>query len=282
MARRKASPSGRKRKRKQKRSDAEYIASAKNLASLVPSLRPLAKRKRLKPAEKARITRREKQLKGIPDIFPVTARQAKHLKGQVIFKGVQGIQLRNVPVGSKIRIKGKEITVAEPNGRKWLYWHLSRATVRSKRGMKAAGKAAFQQQFPIEIVSELAAVAFKTKSVVQIQLWAHAGIVGSPQHTIEEFIGWVNQRWSAGRYIAQSKYSNESDPGKWVNGIAILLEDPEYTRKRAEALAKNKNVLHDLEAAGLRAREKERRRLAKKGLLDTIGTPLPKKRKKRK
>lgn len=279
MARRKSPPSYRKRKRKQKRSVAEYVASAKNLSSLVPSLRKLAKRKRLSPIEKARITRRERQLKGIPDIFQVTARQAKKLKGQLLFPGVQGIQLRGVTPKAKIAFKGKNLTI-EDNGRKWIYWHLSRATVRSKRKFKAAGKQAFQHQFPIELVAELAAEAFKKLNVVQVNLWAHAGIVGDPHHTLNEFVQWVNEKWSAGRYIRTSQFGGDSDPGKWINGIAVLLEDENYARKRAEALEKNKNVLADMDRLGLKAREKERKRLASKGLLDVTGKKLPRKKTK--
>lgn len=279
MARAKKPPSIRKRKRRKQRSDAEYAASAKNLSSLVPSLKKLGKRKRFTAIEKARVTRFETKLKGIPanQLFPLKTRQAKKMRGQELFKGVQAIQLRGVQPGSKIQFKGKNINITEPSGRKWVYWHLSRAKVRSRRGMKEAAKRAFQNQFPIELVQELAAEAFKTLKVVQVNLWAHAGIVGDPHHSLSQFSQWVNEKWSAGRYMRLSQYGGDSDPGKWVNGIAILLEDENYARKRAEALEKNKNVLPELRAKGLAAREKERKRLAKKGLLDVAGTPLPKK-----
>lgn len=286
MARRKRLPQYKKRRRKAKRSDAEYIKSAINLSLLVPSLRPLAKRKKLKSVEKARITRKERILKGVPNIFPVSRQQAKKLGNQTFATGVQGIQLRGVPENANIQFKGKDIVV-EYNGRRYLYWHLSRATVRSRRGMRDAGQSAFNQQFPIDIVAELAEKAFKTENVVQINLWAHAGIVGNPQHTVEEFIQWVNDKWSAGRYISTvtnantgNTYSTSSDPGKWVNGIAILLEDAEYAKRRKALIRKHKHVQEDLEAAGRAHRERERKRLAAKGLLDVAGTPLPKKKRK--
>lgn len=282
MARRKAPPSYRKRKRSKSRSDAEYIASAANLSALVPSMRKLAKRKRLKPTEKAAITRRERQLKGIPNIFPITAQQEKKMKGQTIFKGVRGIQLRGVPADAKIRFRGKNLSVEE-NGRKWIYWHLSRAVVRSKRKMKAAGGAAFAQQFPIELVAELAAEAFKSLDVVQVNLWAHAGIVGDAHHTLEEFVQWVNEKWNAGRYVRTSIHGGESDPGKWVNGIAILLENEEYRRKRAEALEKNKNVLSDLRKEGLAYRKKEAARMKREAKQAAKSVkPKPPKKGKRK
>ena len=277
MARRKPPSYRRKRKRKAQRSDADYIKSAQNLSLLVPSLRPLAKRKKLRAVEKSRITRKEKILKGVPNIFPVSRQQAKKLGNQTFATGVQGIQLRGVPQDAKIDFKGKDIVV-EYNGRKYLYWHLSRATVRSRRGMRDAGRRAFEQQFPIEIVTELAETAFKQGNVVQVNLWAHAGIVGDPHHTLGEFVQWVNQKWSAGRYIRTSIYGGDSDPGKWVNGIAILLEDAEYAKKRKALIRKNKHVQEELEAAGRSHRESERKRLAAKGLGMDL-QPLPKKRK---
>lgn len=269
----------RKRRRKAKRSDADYILSAQKFKTLVPSLRALAKRKRLTPIEKARITRKEKILKGVPDIFPVSKQQAKKLGDQVFATGVQGIQLRGVPRDAKIDFKGKDITV-EHGGRKYLYWHLSRATVRSRIGMRNAGRRAFEQRFPIELVSELAETAFKQGGVVQINLWAQAGIVGDPHHTLSEFVQWVNAKWSAGRYVRTSIHGGDSDPGQWVNGIAILLEDKEYAARRKRLIAENAHVQRDLEAAGRAHRAREKKRLAAKGLgLDL--QPLPTKGKSR-
>lgn len=276
-----AGQSSGKRRRKRNRSDADYVASAAKLAPLVPSLRPLAKRKKLKAAEKSAITRKENILKGVPNIFPVSRQQARRLRGQTFATGVQGIQLRGVSPDAKIRFKGKNIYV-EDNGRKWLYWHLDRHTVRTRTGMREAGRKAFLQQFPIEQITDLAARAFKTKNVVQVNLWAHAGIVGDAHETLEQFVLWVNEKWSAGRYLRVDLQGGNSDPGKWVNGIAILLEDEEYARRRAEKLEATKNVLSDMQKLGLQARERERKRLAAKGLLDVLGTPLPKPKRRKK
>lgn len=288
MARRKRLPHYKKRRRRLKRSDADYINSARSLSALVPSLRPLAKRKKLKSIEKSRITRKERILKGVPNIFPVSRQQAKKLGNQTFATGVQGIQLRGVPQDANIEFKGKDLTV-QYNGRTYLYWHLSRATVRSRRGMRDAGRRAFEQQFPIDIVSELAETAFKTKNVVSVNLWAHAGIVGNPQETLSEFVRWVNEKWSAGRYISSitnentgHSYSIASDPGKWVNGIAILLEDKAYAKRRKALIKQNKNVIPEMEAMGRAARAKEKKRLAAKGLADITGKKLKRKKGKRK
>jgi len=249
---------GKKKKKKPVRTDADYLASAKALSKLVPSLKKLASRKTLtapykppKPGAKKRtreqirkaniriIKRREKQLQNIPFLVPVTKQQAKRLGRRKLFlPGIQAIQLRNVEEGSKITITKRGDIAVQDGPQHWIYWTLDRATVRSKPGMRAAGADAFNKQFPIEKLSDLTALAFKNYNVKQVHLWAHAGIVGTGFMDVKQFIMWVNEKWQQGRYITVREnaekeiYSDPSDPGKWVNGIAILVENPEYTRKR--------------------------------------------------
>lgn len=218
------------------------MASAKQLSRLVPSLKKFKTRKRLRKSEKATIRRREKQLKNIPFLVPVTPPQAKKLKLRKLFlPGVQAIQLRNVSPNASVKItKRGDITVMD-HGRRWIYWGLDRETVRSRAGMRDAGRDAFAKQFPIERVSDLTAEAFKRYKVQQVHLWAHAGIVGEAFEDLPSFIMWVNEKWNQGRYVStqhqvgnKNIYSNPSDPGKWVNGIAILVEDENYSRRRRD------------------------------------------------
>lgn len=233
-----ASSKKRKKKKKQPRSDASYLQAAKQLSPIVPKLRKYRKRKTLTRYEKSAITRREKQLKNIPFLVPVTKQQARRLKKKLFLPGIQAIQLRNVPEGSKIRFKKRgDIEIISATGGRWIYWSLDRDTVRSRRGMREAGKAAFDKRLPIEKVSDLTELAFKNYNVQQVHLWAHAGIVGDAFQDVQQFIMWVNEKWNAGRYMGSreeslGRFSNPSDPGKWVNGIAILIENPEYTKRR--------------------------------------------------
>ena len=228
-----------KRKRREKRSDDSYLKSARELSKYVPKLTKYKRRKTLTRYEKSAIARRERQLKNIPFLVPLTKKQARKVGRKKLFlPGIRAIQLRNVPEGSKIRFnKGGDISVVT-NGQHWVYWSLDRETVRSRRGMRHAARMAFEKQFPIEKVSDLTEAAFSRFHVQQVQLWAHAGIVGDAFHSVKQFILWVNEKWNAGRYMGTQErlsgdiYDNPSDPGKWVNGIAILLEDPEYTKRR--------------------------------------------------
>ncbi len=240
------------RKKKPIRTTDDYLSSARDLSALVPSLKKFRHRKTLKKSERATIRRRERQLKNIPFLVPVTKQQAKKLKRRKLFlPGIQAIQLRNVEPTASIKIVGGDITVKQ-NGQHWIYWSLDRDTVRSRRAMRKAGEAAFNKQFPIEKVSDLTAAAFKRYKVQQVHLWAHAGLVGDAFHSIEQFIMWVNEKWNQGRYISSRYraggdiYTEPSDPGKWVNGIAILIENPEYTQARNKLDAqtqKNKRVV---------------------------------------
>lgn len=247
--------SGKKsRRRKSVRSDADYAASVKGLSSLVPALKKLKNRKHFTPQEKRRIRYREKQLRDIPDLVPVSAEQAKRLGTKRLFKrGVRAIQLKDAE-GSKIKINKKgEISVSNPN-QSWIYWPLSRDTVRSKRKMREVGPAAFNKQFPIEKLSDMAVKAFKKWDVKEIHLWSNRGAVGTGFEDAGSFIMWVNEKWQHGRYVSTvtnentgTRYENPSDPGRWVNGIAILIENPEYTRKkkalkRAERAARRNKI----------------------------------------
>ena len=226
------------RKKKGKRPTESYLTSARIYSRYIPAMKKYKNRKSLKPHEKAAIARREKQLKGIPlgTLYPVTKKQARKFKGKLFLPGIRAIQLRQIPEGSTVKFKGSEIFVTEPGNQRWIYWPLDRETVRSRSGMRRAGQQAFDKRFPIEKVADLTALAFKRMHVQQVRLWAHAGKVGDTFHDVDVFIRWVNEKWSQGRYMTSGPpgYEDPSDPGKWVNGIAILLEDPEYTRKRKE------------------------------------------------
>jgi hypothetical protein len=114
--------------------------------------------------------------------------------------------------------------------------------------MREAGAQAFNKQFPIERVADLTAKAFAKYNVQQVHLWAHAGVVGDAFKSIEQFVMWVNEKWNQGRYVTTrfssygDIYSEPSDPGKWVNGIAILIENPEYTKRREQVNAELKST----------------------------------------
>lgn len=240
-------------RRKRTRSTADYLRSAKSLTAFVPSLKKFNKRKTLTKSEKATIRRREKQLKNIPYLVPLSKAQAKKMTRRKTFlPGVQAVQLRGVGYDADVKFHGGDIEVRE-HGEHWIYWSLDRDTVRSRKGMRDAGEEAFSETFPIEKLSDMTREAFKRYHVKEVHLWAHAGIVGDGFQSLNQFVMWVNEKWNNGRYVTVRQntcgdiYSDPSDPGKWINGIAILLEPKEYTQRRDALDAQEKAQAAKLE-----------------------------------
>lgn len=232
------------RKKKSNRTIESYLNAARDLSKIVPKLAKYRKRKTLKPAEKAAISRREKQLKGVTHLHPVTKQQARKLKKKLFLPGVRAIRLRGVPPNAKLKISKKGDVEIIYNNMRWIYWALDRDTVRSKSGMKKAGTDAFEKQFPIEKISDMATTAFNKMNVQGVSLWTHGGRSDAVFDDLPAFIRWVNEKWSAGRYMRTNQYGemqDSTDPGLWVSGLAILIEDPEYTKRRKAANAENEN-----------------------------------------
>jgi hypothetical protein len=220
------------RQKRERAQSKAFVERAKKLAPFVPSLKKVSRKKRLTQAEKSEVTRYTKKLKYARNLHPVTKKQAKKLKGQLYAPGVQAIQLDDVSSTAKLGTIGNDLLISS-NGRTWIYWKLDKETVRSKAGMKGAGKKAFDKKFPIERIAEMAERAFKTYNVKQIHLWGHSGRVGPGFQDFGAFMLWVNEKWQAGRYIETltsaggREYENPSDPGKWINGLAIWIEPKE-------------------------------------------------------
>lgn len=117
--------------------------------------------------------------------------------------------------------KKKPDLLFSANGRTWLFWDINNP--REKAEMKGAAAKAFNNQFPIERVAKLAKIAFDKFEVKQIHLWAASGPVGQGFVDLQAFVDWVDDKWSAGKYVNDKGYS--SDPEKWINGIAVLIDE---------------------------------------------------------
>lgn len=212
---------------RQKRPTDSYILAAKRLAIFAPSLRRYKNRKKLKPAEKSAIARKEKILRFTDHLKPLTKKQARALKGKTFAPGVQAIQLRNTAPDAKVKVIDNDMFVTS-NGRLWLYWKLTRQDVKSKRLMNKAARVAFEMQFPVERVAELARIAFKKLKPIAVHAWTPAGRANNGFESIEQFVMWLNEHWQAGRYATTNPTTGEtsySDPDAWLNGIAILLHE---------------------------------------------------------
>lgn len=224
-----------KKKKPEKRPVSSYVESAKRLAKFAPGLKKYKRRKTLNQWERAAITRKENALRfHTTTLIPVPKKLQKEFKDQLFIprrfdkktkryvegtttQGIKAIELRGMSSNTKLYSLNKDMKITS-NGRTWLLWKLNRDDVKTRRGMTKAVQAAFNKQFPIERVAELAKIAFDELNPREVRLWAPSGPVGDRFEDLKAFTGWLAENWNTDRYSAQEK---------WVNGIAILLRDDE-------------------------------------------------------
>lgn len=209
---------------RRKRPTKDYIDTAKRLAAFVPSLKKYKRRKTLTRWEKAAITRYANKLKYTDHLVRLNKRQYEELKDYTPGYGVHAIQLRNTGANTKINFVQNNLFVTS-NGRTYLYWHMGRAAVKTESGMTKAARKAFERQFPIQRIAELAQVAFEELNPLAVYLWAPTGRVGQGFASLRQFMLWLHENWNTGRYTNQEK---------WVNGIVILLRDEHESENEEE------------------------------------------------
>lgn len=213
--------------RRKKRLTSDYIASAKRLAKFAPSLKRYGHRLTLTRYEKSAIARKEKILRKVDQLIPVTKKQARLLKGDLYAPGIRAIQLRNTSAHAKIKVK--EDLIVTSNDRTWVYWKIDKETARTKKDLAAVAKEAFEAKlFPIEKVSKLAEIAFKKLKPISVALWTKYGRADAEFTDFKVFMRELDDKWQAGRYVEEAgRYVDDytSDPGSWLKGIAILVHE---------------------------------------------------------
>lgn len=209
------------RRKKPNRTVQEYIEAAKRLAKFAPSLQKYKRRKTLTKYEKSAIARKEKILRYVDHLVPLTKQQARKMKDQLFAPGIRAIQLRDTSPGARIEKINKDMIVTS-NGRTWLYWKLEKLDTQNwKRKRKTVfGEAAqtyFQESieaFPIEKIERLVKHAFKKiPKKKQIHLWTKSGRVAKGFTGINAFMDWL-----LSEHVRAYRNTDE-----WVNGIAILV-----------------------------------------------------------
>lgn len=201
-----------RRNKKTKRSDADYLQSAKTLSTVAPALKKYKRRKKLTRWEKGAITRKEKAVKYADNLIPVADKNKKKFKKFFYAPGVQAIQMRNTGRNVTIQAFQDDILVTS-NGRTWLYWSLDNVR---PAGMTKAAETVFgvRGAFPLEQILELASRAFSKPQTLAVGLWTAQGRVGEPFPSMRQFLEWITLQ-----------YSSYVDVEKWVNGIAIMVSD---------------------------------------------------------
>lgn len=236
--------STRRKSKKPKKTDAEYIENAKNLDKFVPGLKKYRRRRKLKPSEKGYITRMVNALRFTDHLIPVTKKQYRHLKDELYIPrtpdrvkkdrygnetiipgkpvhGVRAIRLKGMSSTTKlITVKATDLTIAS-NGRKWIFWKLDKLGDKQwRRTVEKAAETAFHsaaEAFPVEKIAKLAELAFKNITQPKaIYLWTRHGPVGNPFRDLNSFMDWLTET-----YMRAYKETDE-----WMNGIAILVHGP--------------------------------------------------------
>lgn len=226
------------RQKRERAASKKSIATAKKISSVVPSLKKLASKTRLTPAEKAKITRYAKEVAHVNTLRPISKKVAREHPEYLFKKGVQAINFSNVSSTAKVEYTGDGFFI-ESNGRTWLYWPIHKKTKRTiKNDLRSNAEKIFNAQFPIEQAAALAEKAFKNPKVEAVSLWTHAGRADATFATLNQFVFWMNKRWQAGRYVTirEGGYEQASDdPGAWINGIAIQLRQAQKKIKKTQA-----------------------------------------------
>lgn len=146
------------------RSDASYVLAAKSLANVAPSLAKYKRRKKLKPAEKAAISRMERKINDITykandgkGLIPVSKSQAKRLpKSALIGGGIRALIPQNF-LGSnqKISFAGGKLSMMAAEGRRYYF-----VPVKNRDNLKPTAEKIFDT-YP--------------KRKIQINLWTVSG-----------------------------------------------------------------------------------------------------------
>jgi len=247
------------RHKKERAASKKALKTAKDLSKYVPALKPLAKKTRLTPQQRAQVTHYAKALSGVTNLVPVSKSYAKKHKDELFVPvvgigkgkaarrvhGIQAARFRNASENAKYDMTDDNLVI-ETNGRTWVYWRLDIDEIRNKNGkLVKAGGAAFDKKFPIERVVELAQIAFDNMEVKAITLWTHAGRIDSTFADLKAFIRFVHQHWQAGKYVRfddEGEISDTSDPGKWIHGLAIWVDKlPPKKRKKGKQKGKRKS-----------------------------------------
>jgi len=240
-----------------RRPDADLIASAKEMARYVPSLRPLKKRKRLKKWERSKITRYERALKGSYNLEPLTAKQARALRDVVYtgnieikrgprkgqhreVRGIAAIQLANTGEKVKINVTENRDMFITTNGRTWVYWQLDQLGEKeyeqyldecydedeareliqedNTATVREAGKRAFTGS-----VRE----AFPVEKIVRLaeKAFKKPAVRMIGLWTSKGRVGEGFHNFDEFKQWIRASYSTYANVEKWVNGIAILIAD---------------------------------------------------------
>lgn len=194
-----------KKKSRKIRPDSSYVDAAKRLAPFAPSLSKYKRRKRLNRWEKAAIARKEKLLRNIDNLVPLTKKQAQILGRDKLWQpkegaglqGIRAIRLSNVNFErgvQQVRITKKDGLQIISGNRLWTYVPTSA---------------------DIQDLADSAAALFKKyNNKILIALWTVKGRSAASYGDLPRFLQFLIER-----------YNTYADPDDWVLGLAWVRKD---------------------------------------------------------
>ena len=175
-----------------KRSDASYIKAAKRMADVAPAMAKYRGRKELKPSEKAAIAYKEKRLRRVTSLEPISEKTANKLertakriagkKARVTFPipGVRAIKLRNIETPDTPGVAARKITATD--------YGMS-VNVRYQSGVKRFYKFVYtgaDRDAMIAAADELFAEGAR-----QVTVWLNHGRASESQPNTERFAAMI-------------------------------------------------------------------------------------------
>jgi len=175
-----------------KRSDASYIKAARRLADVAPSLAKYRGRKELKPSEKAAIAYKEKRLRRVTALEPISEKTAAKLtrtakriggaKARVTFPipGVRAIKLRNIETPDTPGVKSRKIAATD--------YGMS-VNVRYQSGVKRFYKFVYTGADRAALIA--AADTLFAEGARQVTVWLNHGRASESQPNTERFAAMI-------------------------------------------------------------------------------------------
>ena len=179
-----------------KRSERKQITE---FSKYIPSLESLKGREKISSAEYGAFKRAKGKLRHTDNLKPVTAAQAKRLKGKLVGGGVRAVRLRNTSPDATVRVRKGGIIVTS-NGREWEYHPVS---------VRNAGELA-----EALIKKGYSLFARKNKPAWQLHMWTSKGRSNEGAASYEKWVQLVVAFFNA--------YQNSTD---FINGVAAMVTD---------------------------------------------------------
>jgi hypothetical protein len=188
------------------------IKQIREFTKFAPSLEKYRGKKKITVNEYSAFKRVKNKLRHTENLKPVTALQAKKLKGQLVGGGIRAVRLRNTAPDAKVRVRKGGIIVTS-NGRDWEYH-----PVKPKSALHIADAL---------IEKGLTLFNRKQRPPWQLHLWTTKGRASEGFSSFNTWLTYIQARFNA--------YQNADE---FISGVAALVKDQRGFRDEIKNKAK--------------------------------------------